>query len=620
MSNNIHRFLLGLILSLLASTVSAAGGAIERVEPPHWWSGMKDSRVQLMLHGAGIAGAQASVQQGQGVRVIGSHALSSANYLFVDLEIAPDAPAQTLQIQLVQNGREIANLPYQIKARRAGSADRASFGRQDAIYLIVPDRFARAEPAEDRGGLMEGRDRANPGGRHGGNLRGITQHLDYIAGMGYTQIWPTPVVENNSEHWSYHGYAATDFYRIDPRFGNLQDYLDLSDQARAKGVGLIQDIVLNHIGVNHWWMRDLPSKDWLNRADPEHYVETHHARVSLNDPHAAPSDTLRFTDGWFGPHMPDLNQRVPELAAYLTQMTIWWIEEANLSGLRVDTYSYSDREFTKAWNRRVQSEYPRLNIVGEEWSPYPPIVARWQRKSAAYPDAAPSMMDFPLQGALLDGLHEGDTHEAGLMRLYEALGQDFVYPDAGSLVVFAGNHDTPRVYSLLNEDLDLWKMSMAYLALVQRTPQFFYGDELLFTSPRTRDDSAVRADFLGGFAGDTANAFTGVGLAPKAAEAQAWLRKLLNWRKTSTVIRDGALMHYAPLDGVYVLFRHGAGGEKVMLVLNKNKTAVDLDTRRFKEMLNAKSQGVNVMSGQAVELGRSLKVPARGVMVVVVGS
>lgn len=608
----IQRFFLGLILSLLASTLAAASG-IDRVEPPHWWAGMKNGRLQLMLHGEGIGAAQASVQ-GQGVRVIASHGLSSPNYLFVDLELAPGATAQTLQIQLTREGREIASLPYQIKARRAGSADRTSFGRQDAIYLIVPDRFARAEPAEDRAGLMEGRDRANPGGRHGGNLRGITNHLDYIAGMGYTQIWPTPVVENDAKTYSYHGYAATDFYRIDPRFGSLQDYLDLSTQARVKGVGLIQDIVLNHIGVNHWWMRDLPAQDWLNRADPDHYVETHHARVSLDDPHAAPSDTLRFTDGWFGPHMPDLNQRVPELATYLTQMTLWWIEEADLSGLRVDTYSYSDREFIKRWNHRVREEYPQMNIVGEEWSPYPAIVARWQ-KSATHPDAAPSMMDFPLQGALLDGLSEGDTHEAGFMRLYEALGQDFVYPDAASLVAFVGNHDTPRVYSLLNEDLDLWKMAMAYLAIVQRTPQFFYGDELLFTSPRQRDDSAVRADFLGGFAGDVANGFTGAGLAPQAAEAQAWLRKLLNWRKGSAVVRDAALMHYAPLDGVYLLFRHGPAG-KVMLVMNKNKHAVDLDTRRFKEMLNAKSRGVDVISGQPVDLGRSVKVPARGVMVV----
>lgn len=607
------RLLSGLILSLATTLAAASGTTVDHMEPPHWWVGMKNSRLQLMLHGAGLASAQVQIQ-GQGVVLAGSHALQSPNYLFVDLDIAASAPAQKLAITLTPKGAAAQQLSYELKARRAGSAERKSFGREDAIYLVVPDRFARAEPAEDRAGLLEGRNRSTDGGRHGGNLRGLTQHLDYLAGMGFTQIWATPVLENNSEKWSYHGYAATDFYRVDPRLGTLADYRELSAQARARGVGLIHDVVLNHIGINHWWMKDLPSSSWLNRIDPEHFVETHHARVSIDDPHAAPSDAQRFTDGWFAPYMPDLNQRCPEVAAYLTQMAIWWIEEADLSGLRVDTYSYSDREFTWAWNRAILNEYPHLNLVGEEWSPHPPLVARWQ-KSAQHPGGSPSMMDFPLQGAVLSSLSEGDSNETGLMRLYETLGLDFVYPDAANLVLFTGNHDTPRTYSLLREDLDSWKMAMAYLSVVQRIPQFFYGDELLFTSPRERADGIVRADFPGGFAGDATNGFTGEGMAPKALEAQAWLRKLLNWRKGSAVIRDGALMHYAPLSGVYVMFRHGPAG-KVMLVLNKARHETTLDLHRFKEMLDPQSQGVDVISGARLALGSTLKLPARSVMVI----
>ena len=302
-------------------------------------------------------------------------------------------------------------LRYPLKARAPGSAERQGFTSRDAIYLIVPDRFAQGGSGQP-GGMKEGLQRNAPGGRHGGDLAGMRQHLNYIAGLGFTQVWPTPLVENNSATYSYHGYAATDFYKVDPRFGSNDDFRAFVAEARARGLGVIQDIVLNHIGSEHWWMKDLPTQDWVNQWPT--YTETHHARISLQDPYAAPSDRQRFSDGWFTRTMPDLNQRQPLLATYLTQMSLWWIETAGLAGVRTDTYSYSDKDFLAAWSRRLKEEYPKLNIVGEEWSPHPAVVSYWQagkRNHDGYVSSLPSLMDFPLQEALLQvECEERDRH------------------------------------------------------------------------------------------------------------------------------------------------------------------------------------------------------------------
>lgn len=582
-----------------------------RVEPPNWWVGMRDTSLQLMLHGAGIADAKVTLAPYPGARLVGQHRADSANYLFVDLDIGPEARPGELSLSL-DGG---APLHYPLLARAPGSAERQGFGPRDAIYLVVPDRFAQGgsgHPAD----MKEGPDRASPGGRHGGDLAGMRQHLDYIAGLGFTQVWPTPLIENNSAHYSYHGYAATDFYRIDPRFGTNDDFRAFVAEARAKGVGVIQDVVLNHIGGGHWWMTDLPAQDWVNQW-PAGYTETHHARMTLQDPYAAPSDRLRFTDGWFTRGMPDLNQRRPELANYLIQMTLWWIESAGLSGLRTDTYSYSDREFLTRWSARVMQEYPRLNIVGEEWSPHPAVVAYWQRGKRnhdGYVSHAPSLMDFPLQGNLLAALTEDDGPHTGLTKLYEGLAHDFVYPAPADLVLFDGNHDTPRLFSVLKRDVGLTKIALAYLATTRRIPQLFYGSELLLQSPTERDDGRVRADMPGGWAGDTVNAFTGAGLTPEQRDMQDWVRRLFNWRKGAGVIHDGALMQYAPLDGVYVFFRYDAG-RTVMVALNKNARPVELQTTRFMERVRAGDRARDVLEGQAFSIGNTIRVPARGPLV-----
>jgi glycosidase len=601
--------LITLATALTMSLPTLAAG-LQHVEPPNWWVGMRDTSLQLMLHGPGIAEAQVALEPYPGVRLKGSHRATSANYLFVDLDIGADAQPGELALSL--DGA--ATLRYALLARVPGSAERQGFGPKDAIYLVVPDRFAKGGSGQ-QDGMKEAQDRTSPGGRHGGDLAGLREHLGYIAGLGFTQLWPTPLVENNGAHYSYHGYAATDFYKVDPRFGSNDDFRAFVAEARARGVGVIQDIVLNHIGANHWWMADLPAPDWLNQW--KQYTETHHARMTLQDPYAAPSDRLRFTDGWFTPNMPDLNQRRPELATYLTQMTLWWIESAGLSGLRTDTFSYSDREFLTHWTARVMQEYPNLNIVGEEWSPHPAVVAYWQRGKRnhdGYVSYAPSMMDFPMNGQLLAALTEDDGPHTGLTKLYEGLAHDFVYPDPANLVLFDGNHDTPRIFSLLKHDVGLTKIALAYLATTRRIPQLFYGSEILMQSPVERDDGRVRADMPGGWPGDKVNAFTGAGLAAEQHDMQDWVRRLFTWRKSAGVIHDGALMQYAPLEGCYVFFRYDAG-RTVMAALNKGHKAVELPTARFPERVQAGDHARDVMSGERFDIGTTLKVPARSPLI-----
>ncbi|NCT83390.1 MAG: glycoside hydrolase family 13 protein [Comamonadaceae bacterium] len=621
------------LLMTLPTTAAETGPASLRVEPPNWWVGMRDGALQLMIHGAGIADEKPLLAPYPGVTLKASHRADSPNYLFVDLAVAPGARPGELTLTL---GRQ--TLRYPLLARAPGSAQRQGFGPADAIYLVVPDRFAKGADL-GRAGMKEGMARDDPDGRHGGDLAGLRRHLDYIAGLGFTQVWPTPLIANDSERYSYHGYAATDFYRIDPRFGTNDDFGAFVAEARAQGLGVIQDVVLNHIGSGHWWMADLPAPDWVNQwprdeaPDPAggmgtqvtpaglRFVETHHARMTLQDPYAAPSDRRRFTDGWFVPGMPDLNQRRPELATYLTQMTLWWIERYGLSGLRTDTYSYSDRDFLSQWSARVMQEYPNLNIVGEEWSPHPAVVAYWQRGKRnhdGYISSTPSMMDFPLNTGLLAALTEDDGAFTGLTRLYESLAHDFVYADPARLVLFDGNHDTPRLFSLLGRDMGLTKLALAYLATTRRIPQLFYGSEILMESPVQRDDGRVRSDMPGGWPGDPVNAFTGAGLTPQQRDMQAWVRRLFNWRKGEALIHDGALMQYAPLGGCYVFFRYD-GRRTVMVALNKTAQPVELPLARFAERVAPGQHARDVLGGGTQTLGALLTVPARSPLILEIG-
>jgi glycosidase len=614
--------LLSRLLSLILLTTAFLPGAmaqqarIDHLEPPFWWTGMRHKTLQLMVHGPRIALARPALSY-RGVRITKLTRVANPNYLFIDLEIGAAAKPGTLDI-VFGSGAQATHHAYRLLARESGSAARAGFSSRDAIYQIMPDRFANGDPSNDRvAGMADLPERAGGGARHGGDIAGIIAHLDYIAALGFTQLWPTPLVENDMPSYSYHGYAATDHYRIDRRYGSNADFRRLSDEARKRGIGIIQDVVLSHIGSGHWWMKDLPAPDWITHGGA--YVPTRHHRVSVQDPYGAREDRSNFTTGWFTDQMPDLNQTNPLVANYLIQNNIWWIEYAGLSGLRIDTYGYSDGAFLTAYTRRLMAEYPKLNMVGEEWHKSPAVVSRWQKGKVnfdGYVSSLPSLMDFPMAEAMRAALAAKEP-QAGLTDVYETLSLDYLYPNPGQLVLFEGNHDVARMYSVLGEDFGLYKLHLAWLMTMPRIPQLYYGTEILMTSDTgARNDASYRRDFPGGWAGDPVDAFTGAGLTARQREAQQYVRKLVNWRKGQSVIHAGKMMHYGAQDGVYVYFRYD-GKRKVMVALNKNPAQTALPLARFHEMLTGVTAGVDVIGGERHRLGATaaLTLPARGALI-----
>jgi glycosidase len=588
---------------------------IKHLEPPSWWVGMQQGQLQLMVHGDRIGELTPSLSY-PGVAITNIIRGANKNYLFIDISIGETARAGQFAIDFKRQNELALSYLYRLDNREPNSAQRIGFNSSDAIYLLMPDRFANGNQANDSSAdLREKADRTKPSGRHGGDLQGISEHLDYIEQMGFTQIWSTPLTENDQPDSSYHGYAATNLYQVDARYGSNEDYRALVSKAKSKGLGFIQDVVLNHIGSGHWWMKDLPSSDWLNFQD--HLVVTNHKKSLIQDIHASAADRKIFSDGWFVPDMPDLNQRNPMLANYLIQNCIWWIEYAGVSGFRVDTYPYSDPAFLTRWSARIMQEYPNFNMVGEEWTDNPAIVSYWQKGKINhdhYQSSMPAMMDFPLYYGLLEGLTSEEKARSGFDRLYDALANDFVYAAPENLVIFEGNHDTSRVFSELAEDYPLYQMALVYVATMRGIPQFFYGTEILMTSPKSRDDGKVRADFPGGWRGDAVNAFSGQGLSERQTQAQGFMRQLLTWRKKASVIHNGKLMHFLPDKGTYVYFRYN-DSHKVMVVFNKNLNQVTLDTSRFHEMLADSSSATEVLSGQHLSFGKTLTVPARSVLI-----
>lgn len=522
---------------------------------------MADPMLEIMLHGPGIGEYTVAVED-ERVERVETISTGNPNYLFVALELAGSAESGSLDILLDGPGGE-AGLTYELRARDPDSRAGNGFGPGDAIYLLTPDRFVNGDPANDSVvGMRETDvDRLEPYGRHGGDLAGVISALPYIADMGFTRIWMNPVLENNQRAQSYHGYAITDLYRIDPRFGTNEDLRRLADTAAENGIGIVWDTIPNHIGSGHWWMSDLPAEDWINH--PETPSFTSHNRESVRDPHAVAEDLEEFQSGWFVEAMPDLNQRNPRVARYLTQNTIWWIEYAGLSGLRVDTYPYSDTDFMTDWVAALLREYPDLGLVGEEWSLNASVIAHWQHAGA------PAMMDFPLNDAVIRALGEEENWNSGLIRIYQILADDAVYADPGALVIFPDNHDMSRVHTVLGENLAATYMAVAMMAALRGTPQFLYGTEILMSHPGTDSHGLIRSDFPGGWPGDAADGFSGRGLAESTLAFRQWMRDLLQWRKTSTAVAEGDFLHRAPVDGVYA-WRRKAGDEYVLVLANNN--------------------------------------------------
>lgn len=597
-------------LWILSSVALASTYTIKHLEPLNWWVGMQHPELQLMVHGENISALKPEIHY-PGVTVVNTATTDNKNYLFINLRIADTTKAGKFAIVFKQGEKQVASANYSLEERAKSSAARKGFDAGDVIYLLVPDRFANGSTANDStSDQIEKVNRSISGGRHGGDLKGMQDHLDYIASMGFNMIWPTPLVENNQERYSYHGYSATNHYKIDSRFGSNQDFKNYVAAANKKGLGVIQDVVLNHIGSGHWWMKDMPAADWLNF--PTNYKETTHRRMAIHDIHSSPEDAALFTDGWFVPTMPDLNQRNPLLATYLIQNSVWWIEYANLSGIREDTYSYSDKNFLSAWGKYLLEEYPHFNMVGEEWTGNQAIVASWQkgkRNDNGYVSYLPSLMDFPVHEAMRNGLTENEGWSTGMMKIYETIANDFIYADPMNMVVFPENHDTSRIFSALNNNLDLFKNAMVLNATTRGIPQLFYGSEVLATSPKERDDGAVRSDMLGGWAGDKVNAFTGKGLSAQQKDAQTFVKTLLNWRKSSDAIKTGKLMHFVPEKSTYVYFRY-TDSKTVMVVLNKNAQATQLDLARYQVMIKGKTSGKDILTGASVDLSKPLNLNA----------
>jgi len=571
---------------------------IERIEPPHWWTGFNKTQVQLLVKHPDISEATPSINYA-GVSIEKVHKADSPNYLFLDLNISESAKAGQFNIHFKFNEEKELVHTYEVKARVIEASDYQGFDSTDAIYLITPDRFANGDISNDINESLkeETIDRKDDYARHGGDLRGIIQHLDYIEEMGFTQIWSCPLLTNDMERASYHGYAMTDFYQVDPRYGSLEEYQELAAKAKEKGIGLIMDQVANHCGSAHWWMQDLPFKNWVNQQESfennKPLNNSNHRRTSNQDLYASKRDKKEMAEGWFVPTMPDLNQRNPFMANYIIQNSIWWVETLNLSGIRQDTYPYPDKNFMSNWAGAIMNEYPNFSIVGEEWSANPLLIAYWQEghdNKDGYDSNLRSTMDFAMQKNTVDALNEAEKWDTGLVKIYEGLANDFAYASPKDIMVFPDNHDMSRIFTQLKGDVTNTKMALSYLLSLPRIPQLYYGTEILMNDfEKPGDHGLIRTDFPGGWQDDTVNAFSGEGLTDTQKDMQLFLKKVLNYRKSSDAIHNGKTIHFAPFMGTYFLFRV-IEGETVVHIINKNNEPISLDLKRFEEVgLNGKT-------------------------------
>ena len=593
---------------------------VERVEPPNWWTGFENNQLQLLVYGNEVGNASPAIDY-PGVEIQEIHKADSPNYLFIDLLLEEDVKPGTFQIRFNAEGKKEYSVDYELKEKAWNSEELEGFDASDVIYLVTPDRFANGDPSNDidESLLEKTIDRNDDYGRHGGDIRGMIQHLDYIDNMGFTALWSSPLLINDMSSGSYHGYAITDFYKVDPRFGTLEEYKELADKARERDIKLIMDQVANHSGIEHWWMKDLPFEDWINYQDRfekgEPTIYSNHRRTTNQDPYAAQADKKRMNDGWFVDSMPDLNQRNPFMAAYIIQNSIWWIETLGLGGIRQDTYPYPDKEFMTEWAGAIMKEYPNFNIVGEEWSYNPLLIQYWQKgskNSDGYVSNLPSTMDFAMQKHIIEAMREEESWDRGLVKIYEGLANDFIYPNPESIMVFLDNHDKSRIFTELEGNIEHTKMALAYMLTLPRIPQIYYGTEILMDDfEKPGDHGLIRTDFPGGWEGDSKNAFNGEGLSAEKKDMQEYLQKLLNFRKSSKAIQEGKMVHFAPEDGVYLLVRE-KDAEIVVLILNKNEGDVTIDLQRFSELDLFNTNFTNIITGEALQWKKELTLSAKG--------
>lgn len=590
---------------------------IKRMEPPFWWSNMKLSSVQIMFYGENIA--QYDMLVSNSIRIENIKKTENPNYIFVTIS-TKNTSAQDFIFSFIKNNKVAFTQKYSLKARREDSAMRKSYNSSDLIYLIMPDRFANGNNKNNNEISVTEKDhREIPGGRHGGDIQGIIKNLDYLTSLGVTALWSTPLNEDNDESYSYHGYAQSDVYKIDPRYGTNEDYLRLSAELHKRKIKNVMDYVTNHWGLKHWMIKDLPTKDWINQFD--NYTQTNHRRTLVHDINASKIDTKICFDGWFVPSMPDLNQRNPLVLNYLTQNAIWWIEYANLDGFRVDTYNYAEPSEIAKWTKSITDEYPNFNIVGEISMRDQAQLSYWQKDSPIgkiqnFNSNLPSVMDFILSDDLLSVFNEDDgSWDKGMTKFYDNFANDFLYPNPNNLLIFAENHDTHRLNHVYNNDIRKYKMAMAVLATVRGIPQIYYGSEIGMAGNKDKGDADIRQDFPGGWEGDANNAFTKEGRTQIQNDYFDYTSKLFNWRKNKSLIHSGKMTHYIPENNVYVYFRYN-DSESVMVVINNNTEKQILKTNRFQENIQNFTSGKDIISEKSFDLKKEIEIEGKSVLII----
>ncbi len=575
---------------------------------------MKNHELQIMFHASHIGDYDVRLKDNDW-KITSIVRPPNNNYLFLYVKIDDRAKAGKHIIAFEnKNTRHSFKINYELKERNRVNRGNRITG-QDVIYLLMPDRFANGNPEnDDMEGMLEKANRNNPNGRHGGDLKGVIRHLDYFKKLGVTTLWLNPVLENNQPEYSYHGYAITDFYRVDSRLGSNELYRQLVETAHQKGLKIIMDMVFNHCGSNHWWMNDLPWPHWINQWPA--FTRSNYRAGTFTDPHASEWDKTLMKKGWFDKNMPDLNTEDTVLAMYLIQNTIWWIEFANLDGLRVDTYPYPNGDFMLKWAQRIFEEYPEFSVIGEAWLNYPASVAFYQKdspNSMHFNSGIKMLFDFPLYFAISQAFVEEDSWDKGLLRLYEILSQDFLYAYPDQLVIMTDNHDLTRVFSRLGEDLNKWKMAMTFLMTTRGIPLIYYGTEILMTGFEHEGHGFIRKDFPGGWQDDSADAFQQLNLTTMEVDAWNYLHKLIDIRKKHPALQSGKLIHFIPENHMYVYFRVN-NDETLMIILNKNEVESQLDLHRYEEFTGKFSRALDLLSGETRALDSIVCKPHTGII------
>ncbi|EHQ30624.1 glycoside hydrolase family 13 protein [Mucilaginibacter paludis] len=610
------RLSVALLFMFVTASAIAQIPALERVEPAFWWVGMKNPKLQLIVHGNQIASRSVKLNY-PGVRLAQVHQVENSNYLFLDIEISATAKPGLFTIAFAKAGTKNIEYQYELKERNRSPNRAQGVTSKDLIYLIMPDRFSNGDPSNDsKPGMLETAvNRDSIYYRHGGDIQGVMNHLDYLKDLGVTTIWLTPEIENDEPQASYHGYAVTDHYKTDPRYGNNQLYKQYVEKCHAIGLKVIKDLVHNHVGTEHWFIKDMPMKSWVHQWPT--YTQSNFRDAAVMDPHASPVDRKTMLDGWFDHRMADMNESNPYVQNYLTQNHIWWIEYAGVDGFRLDTYPYNDAAYMADWARKIKAEFPHFSIFGETlvWSvPNQAYFTQGNTVNRGFDTHLPGITDGQIKDGIFEALNGKDGWTDGVNRLYSILAQDFLYQDATRNVVFLDNHDMSRFYSMVNEDFSKFKAGMALLLTMRGIPQLYYGDEILmknFSNP----DGLVRLDFPGGWAGDKSNKFTQDGRTGKENEAFNYVRALANFRKQSSALQTGKLMQYIPAKGIYVYFRYDAQ-QTVMVAYNSNAKDETLNTERFAERTKGFTAGINVTTSQQLASIQNISIPAKTTLVI----